>query len=322
MLKIARITDSVLSRFFSPSLPHKNSLLIFTFHGIFLNQKERSLNLVDPRLFISIEDFCQLLEYSLDKNYTFVSPNDILKGLNNDKNCILITFDDGYFNNKHVLSILRKYEIPAYFFISTNHVKYNKSFWWDVLYREGIRHNMSIKQITKIKKQIKLETSEKCEKYLMDFYGKEAFKPISDIDRPFTPSELKEFSKEKLVFLGNHTSNHNILSRYSLKECNSLILSSQRDIYDFTGITPIAISYPDGIYSKEIIEEIKDIGLKLGFTGEFKKYYLPIDCRDNNYMKLGRFNLYGCDNSKDCKEFFNIFISEGIFTNWIFRIFF
>ncbi|VVB59242.1 Polysaccharide deacetylase [uncultured archaeon] len=322
LMKIVQITDSIFTQIIDPRLQYKKSILVLTFHGIFLNETERSLNFVDPKLFISIENFSKFLEYSIDKDYTFISPNDILKGLDNTKNYILLTFDDGYYNNKHVLSILRKYKIPACFFISTKHVKYNKPFWWDVLYREGIKNNLSIKQIVKMKDQMKIKTSEKCEEYLIDLFGYEALEPVSDIDRPFSPSELKEFSEDRLIFLGNHTCNHNILSSYSSKERNSLILYSQRDIYDFTGITPLAISYPDGVYSKEIIEETKKIGLKLGFSGEFKKNYLPVDSLDNSYMKFGRFNFYGYRNSKDCIEFFNIIISNGILVNWIFKRFF
>ena len=203
----------------------------------------------------------------------------------------MITFDDGYYNNQYALTVLKKYQIPAVFFISTNHVKYNKCFWWDVLYRERIKLGIPVKDIQRERKKLKSKTSEEIEKYLKDIFGEESLTPVGDIDRPFTPSELKDFSRDEFVFLGNHTSDHAILSNYSSNKIKSQILNAQNTINDITGITPIIISYPNGVYSNEIIKLSKEIGLKLGITVDNKKNYLPIDYQGDGCMRLGRFLL-------------------------------
>jgi len=217
IISLAKLPDLIISEIYLRFFQEKNSLIIFNFHGLFFSKKEINQNLVNPQTWITKDQFQQFVDYYLKYNYTFVSPNDILHGLDNKK-YIMITFDDGYYNNIYALPILKKYQIPALFFISTNHVKQSKCFWWDILYRERIKNGMSKKEIVYEGNFLKSKTSEEIEKYLIEKFGENTLKPKSDIDRPFTTSELKEFSKEKNVFLGNHTSNHAILTNYSTNE--------------------------------------------------------------------------------------------------------
>lgn len=296
--------DNVISRLFFRSFQEKPSLMMFVFHGLFRDKKEIDFNFVHPQQGITIEYFKRFIEYFLDNNYLFVSPGDILEGLNNDKKYTAITFDDGYYNNIYALPVLKEYKVPAVFFISTNNIKYNKCFWWDVLYRERIKLGVSEKDITRESEWLKSKTNEGIEKYLMNQFGKEVFYPIGDIDRPFSPSELKDFSKEKYVFLGNHTCDHAILTNYSLKEISSQILGAQQAIYDMTGVIPISISYPNGNYSKEIVNISKANALRIGVTSVPGKNYLPIDFKSNTFMCLRRFTLWGNTGVIDqCKMF-------------------
>lgn len=50
------------------------------------------------------------------------------------KNAVVITFDDGYFDNaEFAVPLLEKYEIPATFYISSSMIDSNCEFWWDEL---------------------------------------------------------------------------------------------------------------------------------------------------------------------------------------------
>lgn len=293
IIPLIRLFDQILSQAYLRFFQEKNSLITFLFHALFRDEKEIHLGIVDSQQGITIQHFCQFVEYYLEHDYIFISPDDILNGLSNNKKYILITFDDGYFNNQYVLPVLKEYGIPAVFFVTANHVKHSKCFWWDVLYRERMKQGKPAKGITQEGLQLKSKTNDEIERYIIDRFGATAFRPIGDIDRPFTPSELKDFSKEKHVFLGNHTSDHAILTNYSKSEIKSQILGAQNGIYDITGITPVIISYPNGNYSNEIIEISKEISLKLGITIDFKKNYLPIDFQGNDAFRLGRFILDG-----------------------------
>jgi len=300
---LLKLPDRIISKIYLKFFQEKNSLMIFNFHGFFRNEKEKMMDLVDPQTWTTIDDFHQFIEYFLNNDYNFISPNDILNGLNNDKKYIMISFDDGYYNNKHALKILRKYDVPIVLFPSIDHVAQNKCFWWDVLYREKIKSQLS-KDIFFEQNQLKLKTNEKIEKYIVETFGKEAFKPRSDIDRPFTTLELRDFSKEKYVFLGNHTSSHAILTNYSSDGIKSQILDAQNAINEITGATPIIISYPNGNYSDEILKISKELGIKIGVTTTYNKNNLPLNSQIKRCMYLGRFDVSGCnDVIKQCELF-------------------
>lgn len=229
-----KVIDQIVSQFFLKLFSEKPALMTFIFHGLFRDEKEIGLNTVDPQQGVTIDHFRQFVEYFLNHDYLFVSPEDILGGLNNNSKYVLITFDDGYYNNIQSLTVLNKYKIPAVFFISANNVKFNKCFWWDVLYRERIRLGVLSKDIVREREWLTSKTNKEIEKYLMNLFGENAFEPRSDIDRPFTPSELKNFSKEEYVFLGNHTCDHAVLTNYSPCGINSQIIDAQNTIYDMT----------------------------------------------------------------------------------------
>ncbi len=304
IIALVKLPDLILSELYLRLLQEKNSLIIFNLHGLFYNKKEINQNLVDPQTWITKDEFQQFIKYYLQHNYKFVSPNDIIQGLNNEKKYAMITFDDGYYNNNYALPILKKYQIPALFFISTNHIKQNKCFWWDILYRERIKSGKSKKEILIEQNQLKSKTSEEIEQYITKKFGEKAFKPKSTIDRPFTTTELKNFSKEKYVFLGNHTSNHAILTNYPSDEIRLQILEAQKFIYDITGITPNTLSYPNGNYSDEIIKISKELGIQIGITIEYRKNKLPVKYENNNFINLGRFDLSGSNNIiNQCKLF-------------------
>lgn len=295
IISAINIADQIFSSVFLKFFNEKNSLIVLLFHALFRNEEEISLNVIDPQQGITIKHFHKVIDYFLNHNYTFISPNDFLNCLDNEKKYVLITFDDGYFNNQWALPILKEYAIPALFFISTNYVKYNKCFWWDVLYRERIKQGMPTKDILREQKRlVESKTNEEIEKYIRDLFGKKAFEPIGDIDRPFTHQELKKISKEKYVFLGNHTSDHAALTNYSSNGIKSQILDAQNTLYDITGTKPIAISYPYGkiSVSNEVIRISKEIGLKLIFTG-VKKNYLPLHFQSDGTMRLFRVGLQG-----------------------------
>jgi len=309
LTSLLKLPDLLFARFYLRFFHEKNSLIIFNFHILFHDEEEINLNLVDPQLGMTIENFRQCVEYYVDHDYSFISPNDILNGLDTTQNYIMITFDDGYYNNTHALPVLRKYKIPAVFFISTSNIQDNKCFWWDVLYREHMKSSGSIRKIKQDGARLKDKTTEEIEMYLKARFGENVFRPVGDVDRPFTPGELKDVSEEKNVFIGNHTNNHAILPNYPLEAIRSQILSAQDYIYGSTKTSPIIISYPGGYYSTDVIYVSKDMGFRLGVTTVFKKNYLPIDSRGNGFMHLARFDFGGeSEPLKLCEIFRSDFI--------------
>lgn len=296
--------DELISHTYISLAKEKPALLTFLFHGLFNARKEIDLNIVHPQQEVTTLVFRQFIEYYLQHKYIFISPQDILDGLSPDKNYILITFDDGYYSNHLALPILQEYKIPAIFFISANHIAENKCFWWDVIHRERFRRNTPAEKVNQEIKALKQKKNNEIEQYIVNMFGSKALDPIGDIDRPFTPSELDEFSKELFVILGNHTNNHAILTNYSSSEIRDEIVSAQESIVRFTGIAPSMISYPNGNYSETVLSVSKELGFKLGITVNQRKNYLPLDLQGNNALLLNRYVVWGNKNiEQQCERF-------------------
>lgn len=283
--KVDKIVSKVLLKFSA----EKGLLITVLIHRLYGNLGNLNLSSFIRPKYTTFSDLRFFIEYFKNLGYTFVSPQDIINRLDPKENFVMITFDDGYYNNILSLPLLKKYEVPAVFFPSINHILQNKCFWWDVLYRERKKQGFSEKTIIREENFLKVKKTRQIERYLVKKFGKNSFKPKNDFDRPFTLDELKEFSKERLVNIGNHTLNHAILTNYSLNEIKDQIFLSQARLKEFTGTKPIIISYPNGNYSEDIICIAKEADLKLGITVNLKNNRLPLNFRKNDHFKISRF---------------------------------
>lgn len=267
-------------------------LCAFLFHGLFRDQQERRYDLLDVQQGVTVAQFEAFVEHFLDKKYAFVTQQEILSGLSPEKRYAYITFDDGYFNNVLALDILKKFRVPATFFISTNHILQQKCFWWDVLARERWKQGMSLQKIGQEQNSLKSRQNHEIEKYVTDLFGAKAFAPIGDVDRPLTVDELKHLSRQPFVEIGNHTSNHAILPNYPYESAKAEMAQAQEHLKAVTGITPIAVSYPNGSYSAETLAAARDVGFKIGITTREGKNYLPLAPEGDQMLNLKRFTLW------------------------------
>jgi peptidoglycan/xylan/chitin deacetylase (PgdA/CDA1 family) len=230
-------------------------LLTFLFHGLFDHIEEAHSGVTEPAQGITVEMY-----------YTFVSPTEISHGLDSGGKYVLATFDDGYFSNTKALPILERYGIPAALFVSTDHVIHGKAFWWDVVERESLRQQMPRKETQQILESLKRLRTADAEACVVARFGVRALRPIGDLDRPFTLSELREIATHPLISLGNHTSNHDILSNYTAAEMLAQIQSAQKTIASIVGKAPDFIAYPNGDMSDEVLEAAKNSGMRFGLS--------------------------------------------------------
>jgi len=74
----------------------------------------------------------------LARNYsvlTFSRLERLWQSANLPENALIITFDDGYLDNYEVaFPILRRYRVPATFFLTTDYIGKRELFWWDRVY--------------------------------------------------------------------------------------------------------------------------------------------------------------------------------------------
>ena len=271
--------------------PEKKSLIIFTFHHLFNDDAEGNSKLLFPQGKISLQKFRFLIEYFLENDYVFIRPENILNGLDNSKKYIMFTFDDGYYNNIRAISLLKEYDISAIFFIASSYIKKRKCFWWDVLYRERKKAGISDRNIFTERTYLKYKKFNFIKDYLISEFGEKIFKPASDLDRPLTAAELKLLSENKYVYIGNHTSHHEVMSSLTLDEIESTISNAQQDIFEMVGYKPNLFSYPYGNYSKQVLEITHNLGIKFGFSTIPQKNYLPIRVSLKNTYNLNRYTV-------------------------------
>ena len=276
-----------------PVTKEQGALLCFLFHSLFESGEEVRSGTLDPQQSVTVEMFRAFLGHFHEQGYGFVSPAQILDGLQPRGKYVLLTFDDGYYNNVRGLPVMEEFNAPAVFFISSDHVREGKAFWWDVVFREGRKRGKTEEEIRRAVAGYKQLKTAKVERDLKKELGQRALCPIDDLDRPFTPSELREFARHRLVSLGNHTKNHAILTNYSLAGAREQIQGGQDAIQLMTGKTPQMISYPNGNSSPEIQKAAREIGLRLGVVVRRGKNRLPLKTRGTDAMALKRFTLWG-----------------------------
>ncbi len=285
---IIRGVDASIARAYLSLRNERPGLLSFLFHSLFRNEQEIEQNHVDPLDRTTVAAFRELVAYYIDCGYRFVTPQDILTGLDPSGRYAILTFDDGYYNNHLALSILEEFNVPALFFISTNHIQQQKCFWWDVLYRERLAEDVSRREVYREGVAMKSRRTEDIEAELIARYGPNALTPRGDIDRPFTSDELAEFARHPLVHLGNHTANHAILTNYTGNEIRQQVEQCQAFLLTLTGEAPVAIAYPNGNEDDRVIKICRNVGLKLGFTVVPQKNHLPLGTHGDP-MRLNRF---------------------------------
>jgi peptidoglycan/xylan/chitin deacetylase (PgdA/CDA1 family) len=291
--RLVRATDRLLARAYLGLIRERGGLLVFLFHSLFRDEREIALNQVDPLDRTTSGQFLEFVEYYRDHGYRFIAPDDLWNDLRPDGKYALITFDDGYFNNTLALPVLEKYQVPAVFFVSTDHVRQNKCFWWDVLYRERLARGASPSRVYREGLALKSRTTEQIEADLKARFGADSFRPRGDIDRPFTPAELRDFARSPHVRLGNHTANHAILTNYPTEEVRAQIRRAQESLTAMTGVSPCAIAYPNGAWSRIVGLASIELGLRFGFTTRPAKNTLPIEPGSPAALGLGRFTLHG-----------------------------
>jgi peptidoglycan/xylan/chitin deacetylase (PgdA/CDA1 family) len=285
--------DDLLAGLFLSATTEDGRLLSFLFHGLFENKQELEAELMDPQQGITVEMFRIFITHFLELGYRFVSPSQIISGLPSTGKFVLVTFDDGYFNNLRALPILQEFNTPAVFFISTEHVKQGKAFWWDVVFRQGKKHYCSDRETRRKLAEYKRFRTDQIESELRDSFGQRALSPVSDLDRPLTVNELREFSKHSQITIGNHTRDHAILTNYSETEIKDQIVGAQSDIREITGQSSVTIAYPNGNESTAIRKIAKLAGLSLGVGVWPGMNRVPLNFQAAEPVVLRRFTLWG-----------------------------
>jgi peptidoglycan/xylan/chitin deacetylase (PgdA/CDA1 family) len=269
------------------------TLSTFLFHSLFTGPDEIREGVISPQQAITVDQFRRFVRHYVDHGYTFIGPGDLSAGLRPDRRYVMVTFDDGYYNNRRSLPVLEEFQVPAVFFISTGHVREGRCFWWDVLYRKRRGQGVAKQEISAEGSMLKSRRNPAIEAHIKSEFGADSLTPIGELDRPFSPAELAEFAASPFVHVGNHTMEHAILTNYDEEEVYEQVSGCQSDLAQLCGEEPSIVSYPNGNYNDAVIRACHRAGLTHGITVERRKQPLPLSQGSPGCMVLGRFTLWG-----------------------------
>lgn len=254
----------------------QKQLLVFYFHGLYQSEVQKECHHVDPQNNLTLAEFAAFIKYFLLLDYQFIRAEDLLEQLPTDQPSIMITFDDGYFNNSLALEVLNQFKTPATFFITTKNVLENRSYWWDVVYKFRKKQGEKLEMIQREQECLKALKWTEIDAYIHKNFGAAAFEPWSDIDRPFSPSELQSFADNPLVCIGNHTENHAILTNCNEEEIQLEFTNSNTALESMIGKKPCSVAFPNGDYNELVLESTRKAGFRLAFSTEEKSNTLPL----------------------------------------------
>ena len=240
-----------------------------TFHSIHEAKDDKKLsNYLNPKSSISKKKLEEFIEFFLKIDVKFINSKDLRD--NNLSNInIMLTFDDGYFNNYLLIDIVDKYDIPVEIFISTQYVEQEKLFWWDVIYNcnkdPEFYKNMIHGEILKL--------------------SENNFKPkmFSDINRPFTVTELIEVSKNKNILIGNHTDSHMICNNINITEFIDDVSLAQAKLSNWLEYNPYSFAFPNGESKDSVYKKLSNLGLNYNF-GLYPNYFLEKELKKKYFL--------------------------------------
>lgn len=113
--KLVRFADAMVNHLYLSTFSEKPSLIILLFHTVYRDDDDQHNDNLYPLISMKVSQFRKFLEHFLEIGYTLISPVDLANGLASDRRYLLLTFDDGYYNNTLALPVLQEFKAPALF---------------------------------------------------------------------------------------------------------------------------------------------------------------------------------------------------------------
>jgi peptidoglycan/xylan/chitin deacetylase (PgdA/CDA1 family) len=262
------------------------ALKILLFHGLYDDALGPCPPGIDKSLTCGLSTLERCLEETRKQGFSFIHANEMPKTLKSRKRLALLTFDDGYANNRLMLPILNRLQVPALLFVTTDAMLRRRLYWWDVLAREAMQRGISTDQLSRMRLHIKSLKPADIERQIETVFGEGCYQPRGDHDRPMTPEELKKFASDSLIVIGNHTHRHALLSQLNSDEIEDELHVCQNHLREITGINPQTLAYPNGRWNTKVANIAGKMGIQYAFTTE--RLISPLPVHAERWMSLPR----------------------------------
>jgi peptidoglycan/xylan/chitin deacetylase (PgdA/CDA1 family) len=202
---------------------------------------------------------------------------------------VILTFDDGYRNNAEVVApILRRYRVPALFFICSRHAVAGKYLWFSYLraledlfrwpglscggdwvdMREGQRRR-SVKRLTRMLLGLRPHPSAMYDAIERELPPLEEFATptqLADGYAGMTAEQVGELAADPLFSVGVHTVDHPYLTRCEPDEAVRQIQDNRAWIERACASACTSIAYPSGDYDANIVAACRSAGFVRGYA--------------------------------------------------------
>jgi len=179
---------------------------------------------------------------------------------------VAITFDDGYADNLHEAAhLLKRYDTPATFFITTGYIGTGYEFWWDELERKLPAE----KYLPFYQKLQPLAHAER--RQVLDAMGIKPGESPScrSSHRPLNIEELQTLASHELFEIGAHTVTHPLLAAQSAEQQFSEIGGSKAWLQKLLNRPVTSFSYPYGgadHYNLSAVQAVRELGFSRACT--------------------------------------------------------
>ncbi len=257
------------------------------------------------------------MKFLAEEDHNVISLEDFVERMGNGKklpkNSIVITFDDGYKDNFfYAYPILKKYKLPATFFLTTGFLDNKTVPWWDKLIylvknsqkeefsldgfgKISIRNNLEKKNVIK-----KLWTNMRVSNGERGEYMEKISEELKvELPKKFgenlllSREDIKKMSREGMSF-GAHTESHPILSQLPENSAKKEILDSKKKIEEELQREVNFFAYPNGRRG-DFNPKIKRILKENGFKAAVSTIY-GFNYPGQDLFELKRIGIHASDN--------------------------
>ena len=270
---------------------NRNTLTVLNYHRID-DPFRVGFNTFKPNVSATPTQFAKQMDY-IHRKYNVVTGSEVAKWINGGPplppNAAVITFDDGYHDNlSKAYPVLKKYNLPAVIFLTTNYIDSSLPFYWDIVayafdhtpkdnadfpllgkrrwHDSGSRKIIMDEWVERIKTLPEADKKKQID-LLPDILGASIPDDLS-ANLTLTWSDVRHMS-ENGIEMGSHTASHPILTRVSLEDARVELEKSKSRIEAEIKSQVVSFAYPNGQdtdFNDEVIECVCQAGYQIAFT--------------------------------------------------------
>lgn len=280
------------------SLIFRRGPIILTYHRV-LDSPQFKTQLYQPGMVVSVETFEKQMEF-LKKNYSVISLDHLIDWVKKRRSIkprsVVITFDDGWRDNfTNAYPVLRKYELPAVIFLTTDYVDTRKWFWPEKLIsilkfiseeslkvpipdwltpstvrellNDALKSRVDRETVDKLVEDLKTISEEERDK-LLYYLVEKAGISLDDITSKrisLNWDEVGEMNKNG-VAMGSHSQTHSMLIELSDLRIEAELRESKKRIERHLETPCLSFAYPYGGWNDRVRKLVVEAGYVCAFT--------------------------------------------------------